>query len=304
MRCIANGRRCAVSVRDAARYAHATSRADDPNDSDSRHMPFANARRNSLTFRAMLRNYTSISPIDPNVLAPIEARHASVIANELNQGPDRRARADRRLHSRRRMDALNANDQAFRALVQHSQDIITLHDENGVTLYESPSAARVLGYPPGALIGRVPFESIHPKDLKRTRAAFQLLLEGEDATQPIEFRFRHARGHWINLEALGSNLLRHSSIQGVVLTSRDVTERKEAEARATYLTHHDALTGLPNRLLMQDRLNQAITQARRNGGQVALMFIDLDRFKLVNDSFGNMNGEPLLKQAAAGLRHR
>jgi diguanylate cyclase (GGDEF)-like protein/PAS domain S-box-containing protein len=201
------------------------------------------------------------------------------------------------------MDALHANDQAFRALVQHSQDIITLHDERGQTLYESPSAARMLGYPSGSLIGRLPFESIHPKDARRVRAAFARLLQGEGTQAPIEFRFRHANGHWIHLEALGSNLLEHAGIRGVVLTSRDVTERKEAEARATYLAHHDSLTGLPNRLLMHDRLHQAIVQARRSGGQVALMFMDLDRFKLVNDSFGHVIGDTLLKKVAARLTH-
>jgi len=62
------------------------------------------------------------------------------------------------------MDGIHANDQTFRALVQQSQDIITVHDERGQTLYESPSASRILGYPVGALIGRMPFASIHPKD--------------------------------------------------------------------------------------------------------------------------------------------
>jgi len=196
---------------------------------------------------------------------------------------------------------LHVNDEAFRALVQHSQDIITVHDGQGLTLYESPSAARILGYPPGALIGRFPFDSIHPKDVARARAAFANLLQGEDSTAPIEFRFRHARGHWIHLEALGNNLMEHPGIHGVVLTSRDVSERKSAEKRAEYLSQHDVLTGLPNRVLMQDRLHQAISQARRNGGLVALMFIDLDRFKMVNDSFGHITGDTLLKQVAARL---
>ena len=199
------------------------------------------------------------------------------------------------------MDGLRANDETFRALVQHSHDIITVHDASGRTLYESPSASPVLGYPGGSLVGRVPFDSVHPKDLARARTAFDQLIQGESSRLPIEFRFRHADGHWIHLEALGSNLLQHPGIRGVVLTSRDVTERKQAETRAQYLVQHDGLTGLPNRLLMNDRLQQAIGQARRSGSQVALMFIDLDRFKMVNDTFGHVTGDTLLKQVAARL---
>ncbi len=198
---------------------------------------------------------------------------------------------------------LHANDEAFRALVQHLQDIITVHDTQGVTLYESPSTSRLLGYPPGALVGRIPFDSIHPKDLARAREAFAKLLNGEPPKTPVEFRFRHAKGHWIHLEALGNNLLDHPGIRGVVITSRDVSERKKAEKQAQYLSQHDVLTGLPNRLLMQDRLHQAIIQARRGGGVVALMFIDLDRFKTVNDSFGRVIGDALLKQVAERLRN-
>jgi diguanylate cyclase (GGDEF)-like protein/PAS domain S-box-containing protein len=218
--------------------------------------------------------------------------------------PDRRApRSERRAQSRRRYDVLHANDEAFRALVQHLQDIITVHDTQGVTLYESPSTSRLLGYPPGALVGRIPFDSIHPKDLARAREAFAKLLNGEPPKTPVEFRFRHAKGHWIHLEALGNNLLDHPGIRGVVITSRDVSERKKAEKQAQYLSQHDVLTGLPNRLLMQDRLHQAIIQARRGGGVVALMFIDLDRFKTVNDSFGRVIGDALLKQVAERLRN-
>ncbi len=218
--------------------------------------------------------------------------------------PDRRApRSERRAQSRRRYDVLHANDEAFRALVQHLQDIITVHDAQGITLYESPSTSRLLGYPPGAMVGRIPFDSIHPKDVARTREAFAKLLKGEPPKIPVEFRFRHAKGHWIYLEALGNNLLDHPGIRGVVITSRDVSERKKAEKRNQYLLQHDGLTGLPNRLLMQDRLQQAIVKARRGGGLVALMFIDLDRFKTVNDSFGRVIADALLQQVAQRLRN-
>ena len=156
---------------------------------------------------------------------------------QLLSKPDRRApRSDRRGQPRRRNDALHVNDEAFRALVQHSQDIITVHDGQGLTLYESPSTARILGYPPGALIGRFPFDSIHPKDVARARAAFANLMQGKSSAVPIEFRFRHAQGHWIHLEALGNNLMDHPGIRGVVLTSRDVSERKKAEKLAQYLS--------------------------------------------------------------------
>ena len=178
-----------------------------------------------------------------------------------------------------------------------------MHDTQGITLYESPSTSRLLGYPPGAMVGRIPFDSIHPKDVARTREAFAKLLKGEPPKTPVEFRFRHARGHWIYLEALGNNLLDHPGIRGVVITSRDVSERKKAEKRNQYLLQHDGLTGLPNRLLMQDRLQQAIVKARRGGGLVALMFIDLDRFKTVNDSFGRVIADALLKQVAERLRN-
>jgi diguanylate cyclase (GGDEF)-like protein/PAS domain S-box-containing protein len=222
--------------------------------------------------------------------------------NQALSRPDRRApRTGQRTVRRPRKDVLRADDEAFRALVQHSQDIITVHDPQGITLYESPSASRLLGYPPGALVGRIPFDSIHPKDVVGTRDAFARLLEGEGPKTPVEFRFRHAQGHWIYLEALGSNLIDHPGIRGLVITSRDVSERQKAEKRAQYLAQHDGLTGLPNRLLMQDRLHQAISQARRGGGLVALMFVDLDRFKTVNDSFGRVIGDTLLKQVAQRL---
>jgi len=222
--------------------------------------------------------------------------------NQALSRPDRRApRTGQRIVRRRRQDVLRADDEAFRALVQHSQDIITVHDPQGITLYESPSASRLLGYPPGALVGRIPFDSIHPKDVVGTRDAFARLLEGDGPKTPVEFRFRHAKGHWIYLEALGSNLIDHPGIRGVVITSRDVSERHTAKKRDQYLAQHDGLTGLPNGLLMQDRLHQAISQARRGGGLVALMFVDLDRFKTVNDSFGRVIGDTLLKQVAQRL---
>ena len=125
------------------------------------------------------------------------------------------------------------SDARFRALVQNSADIITIHDVNGTTTFEAPSASRVLGRPPGALIGHSPWESIHPRDVAHVRKAFEIVVHGKTEPVPIEFRYRHADGSWIWLEAVGNNLLDNPHIRGLVLTSRDVTERKPTSRRSS-----------------------------------------------------------------------
>ena len=191
----------------------------------------------------------------------------------------------------------------FKALVQNSTDIITIHDANGITTFESPSASHVLGRPPGALVGHSPFESIHPRDVARAREAFDIVVHGEEPPAAVEFRYRHANGAWIWLEAVGNNLLDSPGIGGVVLTSRDITQRKAADGRIQYLAHHDFLTDLPNRALMADRLDVAFAQAHRHGHIVAALFIDLDRFKAVNDTLGHPAADSVLQQVAERLRH-
>ncbi|HVY07821.1 MAG TPA: EAL domain-containing protein [Burkholderiales bacterium] len=203
---------------------------------------------------------------------------------------------------RRKPAPADDGEARFRALVQNSFDIITIHDANGKTLYESPAASRILGYPTGALIGKTPFETVHPKDVSRAREAFGKVLQSQQPAAPVVLRFRRADGSWIHLEVLGNNLLNHPGIRGVVLTSRDVTERKRAEDRVHYLANYDVLTGLPNRFLMQDRLSQVIAHAHRNKLRVALMHIDLDRFKVVNETLGHYVGDALLKRAAERVR--
>ena len=215
----------------------------------------------------------------------------------MRSGPFERSPRDRR-----KTDVLQEGEARFRALVQNSFDIITIHDSNGLTMYESPAASRVLGYLPGSLIGKTPFETVHPKDVARARDAFTAVLRGESSPLPTVMRFRHADGSWIHLEVLGNNLLDHPGIRGIVLTSRDVTERKRAEERVQYLANYDVLTSLPNRFLMQDRLTQAVAQAHRNRLRVGLMHIDLDRFKVVNETLGHYVGDALLKQAAERIR--
>lgn len=194
------------------------------------------------------------------------------------------------------------SDARFKALVQNSADIITIHNADGVTVFESPAASRVLGYPSGRLIGRNPFDSIHPRDVARVREVFAQVVRGEVQPAPVEFRFRRADGSWIHLEGVGTNLLHYPGIEGVVLTSRDITQRKLAEERIQYLAQHDTLTDLPNRALMRDRLNVSLAQAQRWQQVVAVLLIDLDRFKVLNDTFGPAVGDDILREMAKRLQ--
>ena len=116
----------------------------------------------------------------------------------MRSGPFERSPRDRR-----KTDTLQEGEARF-ALVQNSFDIITIHDSNGVTMYESPAASRILGYPPGTLIGKTPFETLHPKDVGRARDAFDALMRGEASVAPVVLRFRHADGSWIDRRRWGT----------------------------------------------------------------------------------------------------
>lgn len=207
----------------------------------------------------------------------------------------------KRVTSLVRDDDVQEREDRFRALVQNSFDIITIHDMSGITLYESPAAARVLGYPAGSLIGKTPFDTIHPKDATPARDAFATLISGGNPL-PIEVRYRHADGSWIWLEVLGNNLIEHPGVGGIVLTSRDVTERKHAEERARYLANYDVLTGLPNRTLMYDRVVQAVARAKSMREQLALIHVDVDRFKMINESLGHDVGDVIIRAAAERIK--
>jgi len=126
---------------------------------------------------------------------------------------------------------LKASEARFRTLVERSDDLITIHDSTGAFLEQSPSVERILGYPPDELAGRSLLDLIHPEDVPRAAADFgSVLARGSDGI-PTEVRARRRDGSWIHLETLASNLLDDPAVRGLVLTSRDVTARKQAEVR-------------------------------------------------------------------------
>ena len=131
---------------------------------------------------------------------------------------------------KRAENALRENEARFRSLIQSSSDLIVILNRDGLITYETPSMQRILGYSPGYLIGRSPLDLIHPDDLALSAEDLEGVYHKTNDGLPTEFRFRHADGTWVYLEALGNNLLDFPGINGVVITARDISERKLAEA--------------------------------------------------------------------------
>jgi diguanylate cyclase (GGDEF)-like protein/PAS domain S-box-containing protein len=188
----------------------------------------------------------------------------------------------------------------FRVLMENSSDMISVVAVDGsVTFHYPPS---VLGYDGSRGSERNLFEFIHPDDLDRAQAHLARYLDTPGTAEPIEVRAQHADGSWRWFEAVGNNLLHDPVVAGIVINSRDVTERKRAELALAHQALHDDITGLPNRALLLDRMDHALARMGRRLESVAVLFCDLDLFKVVNDSLGHPVGDQVLVEVARRMR--
>ena len=191
----------------------------------------------------------------------------------------------------------------FVSLVDHSADIIMVMTAEHAVSYVTPAIRRILGYEPEELWTMPRGQIIHGDDYPIFTVALQRCgREAGMVVGPIPLRLRHRDGTWRWLQLSLSNQLHNPAVAGFVVNAHDVTELKAAEADLAHGATHDSLTGLPNRTLFIDRLEVLAARSRRAPTALAVLFCDLDGFKLVNDSLGHVVGDAVLKEVADRFR--
>jgi diguanylate cyclase (GGDEF)-like protein/PAS domain S-box-containing protein len=198
--------------------------------------------------------------------------------------------------------ALARSEERFRALVQNGGELLSIVDVDETIRYVSPSAEALLGSSPEEAVGTRLGDYVHPDDRPLLRQLLERAADSPRTNLTEGFRLRRPTGGWRHVEAVCRNLQNVPTIGGIVLNVRDVSERKVLEDELAYRAYHDALTDLPNRTLLVDRLRQALARGARTQRGTAVLFIDLDDFKVVNDSLGHALGDQLLVATAQRLR--
>ena len=198
--------------------------------------------------------------------------------------------------------AARQGEARFRSLVQNSSDVIILVDAEGTVTFVSPSASRVLRYEPSVMVGLSLLELIDADDQKRAESFIREAAVARGVSAPTEWRFQQPDGAPLHAEVIATNLLGDPIVSGIVLNTRDISERKRFEQQLLHQAFHDPLTGLANRALFRDRVDHALKLAKRQRHAITVLFLDLDDFKKINDSFGHGEGDKLLVLAAERFR--
>ncbi|TXH32460.1 MAG: GGDEF and EAL domain-containing protein [Rhodospirillaceae bacterium] len=223
---------------------------------------------------------------------------------------------DQHLANRSAMEAkkLRASEARFRQLADSTFEGIIIHVD-GRIVDANDALSNLVGLPVERLIGRHFLDIVAPSSAAKVQLQLSAISDRRKADpaagaqggpeiptaiKATEIELRHADGTIIPVEVFGRTI-QHDSSDARVVAVRDIRERKEAEERIRFMAHHDALTGLPNRNLFHDRLNHAIARSKRGATTVAVLCMDLDRFKNVNDLSGHAAGDELLRQVAKRL---
>src|ERR1700674_498782 len=206
-----------------------------------------------------------------------------------------------RVHERE--DALIETMHKYQLITDNSTDLITNHGPDGTITFASPVSASILGIPHGDLLGHTLCEFVHPEDLDIVRAAVAEVVQTR-ALPTIIYRARHVDQHYVwfetTLRLMKSNT--GEETQKILGISRDISDRRRMHRRLNIPARTDHLTTLPNRFLLDERFANGLAQSRREGSLLAMLMVDIDRFKKINDTLGHGVGDELLKLVGSTLK--
>ena len=210
----------------------------------------------------------------------------TLLGHRLSEQVRRRAAAEEEIQRR---------EAEFRLLTESAADAVERFDHEGVRLYASPAASRLLGYSTAELVGRHVIDLVHEEDRPIVLAARSRLMDGSSTEETTAARMKHQDGHYIWVETS----FRPSEDGTAVSITRDISDRKALELKLENLARLDGLTGLANRRTFDAAINEEVARSQRSGRPLALLMIDADQFKRFNDDYGHLAGDACLKSIAS-----
>lgn len=241
---------------------------------------------NGVARRVMIGSAGSL-PLEWSDLGDVLAAQLTLAADRVQLAED--------LHQRK-------SEAKFRTLIRNASDVIVVVQANGEIRSETPSIEAVLGYDVESVGALRLTTLVHPDDGSRANAAIREMFD-QTLVGPMraEWRIRHADGRWLTMEVVGNDHSEDAEVGGAVLTMRDVSDRKVLEQELRHQAFHDSLTDLANRVLFNDRVDHALSRRSRIGNEVSVLLLDIDDFKVVNDTLGHPAGDDILVQFADRL---
>ena len=228
--------------------------------------------------------------VNANPLLDEDGRVSRVVTSAIDVTEQRRVQSE-----------LERTKDRFAAMVEHGSDLIVITGADRCLRYASPSIERILGLRPEEHIGRPVWELVHPDDRERLGGIFADLKSRPGDSAKFEARLLHEDGTFRYFVVTQTNLLDDPAVEGFVGNANDISERVAMEQRLAHQATHDALTGLSNRSILREQLTSCLAQSERAEIANALLYIDLDGFKAINDTHGHLTGDQLLIEVGRRL---